>query len=129
MKDLPYVLGNDTLCSETDQAGFVYHGSGDFGCGMINVTIYVYEETDIRNIGASQLQIAPNPVAVGEDIRILTNVAVSSDYSCRVFDAVGKLVYETDEPASFIPGLHVAGAYTVRISSGSTLYQAKLIVK
>ena len=129
VSNLPYVLGNDTLCPETDQAGFVYHGSKDFGCGMVNVTIYVYDKVALNNIVAGTLQVAPNPVRIGEDIKILTSVDLSSDYSCRVFDAVGKLVYETDEPATTIPGLPAAGAYTVRISSGTAVYQAKLIVK
>ena len=129
VSNLPYVLGNDTLCPETDQAGFVYHGSKDFGCGMVNVTIYVYDKVALNNIAAGTLQVAPNPVRIGEDIKILTSVDLSSDYSCRVFDAVGKLVYETDEPATTIPGLPTAGAYTVRISSGTAVYQAKLIVK
>jgi hypothetical protein len=129
VSNLPYVLGNDTLCPETDQPGFVYHGSKDFGCGMVNVTIYVYDKVALNNVAASTLQIAPNPVRIGEDIKILTAVDISSDYSCRVFDAVGKLVYETDEPSTIIPGLPVAGAYTVRISSGTTIYQGKLIVK
>ena len=126
---LPYVLGNDTLCPETDQPGFVYHGSKDFGCGLVNVTIYVYDKVALDNIAAGTLQVAPNPVRIGEDIRILTSIGFTSDYSCRVFDAVGKLVYESFEPATTIPGLPVAGAYTIRISAGNTIYQGKLIVK
>ena len=126
---LPYVLGNDTLCPETDQPGFVYHGSKDFGCGLVNVTIYVYDKVALDNIAAGTLQVAPNPVRIGEDIRILTSIGFTSDYSCRVFDAVGKLVYESFEPAKTIPGLPVAGAYTIRISAGNTIYQGKLIVK
>ena len=129
VKDLPYVLGTDTLCPETDQPGFVYHGSKDFGCGMVNVTIYVEPQTGLDNVAAGKLMVAPNPVAVGEDIRILSSIDASADYTCRVFDAVGKLAYESFEPAAVIPGLPVAGAYTVRITSGSTIYQAKLIVK
>ena len=129
VKDLPYVLGGDTLCPETDQPGFVYHGSKDFGCGMVNVTIYVVERTALNNVTAGMLTVAPNPVRIGEDIKILTAVDLSSDYSCRVFDAVGKLVYETDEPSTVIPGLPTAGAYTVRIAAGNKVYQAKLIVK
>jgi hypothetical protein len=126
---LPYVLGNDTLCPETDQPGYVYHGSADFGCGLVNVTIYVYDKVALDNIAAGTLQVAPNPVRIGEDIRILTSIGFTSDYSCRVFDAVGKLVYESFEPATTIPGLPVAGAYTIRISAGNTIYQGKLIVK
>jgi hypothetical protein len=126
---LPYVLGNDTLCPETDQPGYVYHGSADFGCGLVNVTIYVYDKVALDNIAAGMLQVAPNPVRIGEDIRILTSIGFTSDYSCRVFDAVGKLVYESFEPATTIPGLPVAGAYTIRISAGNTIYQGKLIVK
>ncbi|MBR4546988.1 MAG: choice-of-anchor J domain-containing protein, partial [Paludibacteraceae bacterium] len=126
---LPYVLGNDTLCPETDQPGYVYHGSADFGCGLVNVTIYVYDKVALDNIAAGTLQVAPNPVRIGEDIRILTSIGFTSDYSCRVFDAVGKLVYESFEPATTIPGLPVAGAYTIRISAGNTTYQGKLIVK
>ena len=126
---LPYVLGNDTLCPETDQPGYVYHGSADFGCGLVNVTIYVYDKVALDNITAGMLQVAPNPVRIGEDIRILTSIGFTSDYSCRVFDAVGKLVYESFEPATTIPGLPVAGAYTIRISAGNTIYQGKLIVK
>ena len=129
VKDLPYVLGNDTLCPVTDQDGFVYHGLKDFGCGFVNVTIYVVDHVALNNISAGKLEIAPNPVMVGEDIHILTDIVAASDYSCRVFDAVGKMVYETDEPSTVIPGLSVAGVYMVRIASGSTIYQGKLIVK
>ena len=129
VSNLPYVIGNDTVCPETDQPGFVYHGSKDFGCGMVNVTIYVYDIVGLNNIAAGTLQVAPNPVRIGEDIKILTAVDLTSDYSCRVFDAVGKLVYETDKPSTIIPGLPVAGAYTIRITAGTAIYQGKLIVK
>lgn len=127
--DLPYILEGDTLCPATDKAGYVYHGGHDFGCGQVNVTIYVVDKTALANVNAQSLQIAPNPVAIGEDIHILSDVTWSADYTCRVFDAVGKLVYETFQPSYTIPGLYVAGMYTVRITSGNTLYQGKLMVK
>ena len=129
VEDLPYVLGNDTLCTENDFEGVVYHGSKDFGCGVVNVTVVVARKNALDNVAAGKLQVAPNPVAIGEDIRILTDITNLSDYSCRVFDAVGKLVYESFEPSKTIPGLPVAGMYTVRISSGSAIYQGKLIVR
>ena len=129
VEDLPYVLNNDTLCTENDFEGVVYHGSKDFGCGVVNVTVVVARKNALDNVTAGKLQVAPNPVAVGEDISILTDITAGADYSCRVFDAVGKLVYETFEPAKTIPGLPVAGMYTVRIASGSAIYQGKLIVR
>lgn len=129
VKDLPYVLGNDTLCPITDRDGFVYHGLKDFGCGTVNVTIYVVDGSGLHNISVDQLQVAPNPVRIGEDIRILTSVDLTKDYTCRVFNTVGQLVYETSTPSTIIPGLSVAGAYTIRITSGYAVYTAKLIVK
>lgn len=129
VKDLPYVFEDDTILLVTDQPGTRYHRQKDFGCGTVNVDVHVINRSALDNVAAANLRIAPNPVAVGQDITILTDLVVSSDYSCRVFDAVGKLVYETDMPSKTIPGLPTAGLYTVRISSGNTLYQGKLIVK
>ena len=129
VKDLPYVFEDDTILLVTDQPGTRYHRQKDFGCGTVNVDVHVINRSALDNVAAANLRIAPNPVAVGQDITILTDLVATSDYSCRVFDAVGKLVYETDMPSKTIPGLPTAGLYTVRISSGNTLYQGKLIVK
>ena len=131
--DLPYVMmmnGKlETIWGENAMPGSVYSDSYDFGCGRVTLKVVVDKGSAIDNIGSASLQVAPNPVRIGEDIRILTDISLSGDYSCRVYDAVGQLVYQTFEPAETIPGLYVAGLYTVRISTGTTTYHAKLIVR
>ena len=129
VKDLPYVLNNDTLCPVTDKAGFVYHGIKNFGCGMVNVTIVVSDGSALSNIKGGSLAVAPNPVSVGEEVQILTALDFGNDYECRVYDAVGKLVYQSKARTNTLPGMPSAGAYTIRITSGNAIYQAKLIVK
>ena len=128
-EDLPYWFNGEEILSVTDKAGVEYHDAYDFGCGRVLITVYVVGGSGIDHVGAVNLQVAPNPVRVGEDIRILTDMNLTGDYSCQVYDAVGRLVYRSFEPAETIPGLPVAGMYSVRITCGTTTYQTKLLVR
>ena len=111
-------------------------GAGDYefklqaSCGQVTLYIHVTDKQQaVDNLKVLQLSVAPNPASVGEPIEILSQVSMAPDFSLMVFDAIGQLVYATDEPSLTIPGLPVAGYYTVRLTSDGQSFQAKLLVK
>lgn len=98
------------------------------GCDSI-ITLVVTNGTALDNLELGDLTINPNPVHVGEEAVIRTDIAYTDDYVLRVYDAVGRLVAETTEQNGHVPALPVAGVYTVRVSAASQHFQTKLIVK
>lgn len=125
----------------SDGKPFVYNGhsyqeDGTFeiilttvnGCDSI-ITLTVKKATALDNLELGNLAINPNPVHVGEEAVIRTDIAFTDDYVLRVYDAVGRLVAETTEQNGRVPALPVAGIYTVRVSAASLHFQTKLIVK
>lgn len=99
------------------------------GCDSIITLIVTQEGTALDNLELGNLAINPNPVHVGEEAVIRTDIAYTDDYVLRVYDAVGRLVAETTEQNGHVPALPVAGVYTVRVSAASQHFQTKLIVK
>ena len=129
LDQLPYVYAEDTILGDNV-------GVGDFefkvqaSCGEVTLYIHVTDKAQaVDNLKVLQLSVAPNPASVGEPIEILSQVSMAPDFSMMVFDAIGQLVYATDEPTLTIPGLPVAGYYTVRLTSDGQSFQAKLLVK
>lgn len=129
IENLPYVYGEDTIVGTNVGVGdltFSLQGT----CGPVTLHLYVSDGTvGLDNISTLQLAIAPNPATVGEPVTIRTSVAFAPDFRLMVFDAVGKLVYNSTEPTLTIPGMPAAGYYTIRLQSDGRQYQAKLLVK
>ena len=132
IEELPYVYAEDTILGTNVGAGD-YEFPLQATCGQVTLYIHVTdgkgEGQAVDNLKVLQLSVAPNPASVGEPIEILSQVSMVPDFSLMVFDAIGQLVYATDEPSLTIPGLPVAGYYTVRLTSDGQSFQAKLLVK
>ena len=129
LAQLPYVYAEDTIIGTNIGIGD-YEFPLQATCGQVTLHINVKDTAQaVDNLKVLQLSVAPNPAAVGEPIEILSQVSMAPDFSLMVFDAIGQLVYTTDEPSLTIPGLPVAGYYTVRLTSDGQSFQAKLLVK
>ena len=132
IEELPYVYAEDTILGTNVGAGD-YEFPLQATCGQVTLYIHVTdgkgEGQAVDNLKVLQLSVAPNPASVGEPIEILSQVSMAPDFSLMVFDAIGQLVYATDEPSLTIPGLPVAGYYTVRLTSDGQSFQAKLLVE
>ena len=127
--ELPYVYAEDTIMGANVGAGD-YEFKLQASCGQVTLYIHVTDKAQaVDNLKVLQLSVAPNPASVGEPIEILSQVSMAPDFNLMVFDAIGQLVYATDEPSLTIPGLPVAGYYTVRLTSDGQSFQAKLLVK
>ena len=127
--ELPYVYAEDTIMGANVGAGD-YEFKLQASCGQVTLYIHVTDKQQaVDNLKVLQLSVAPNPASVGEPVEILSQVSMAPDFSLMVFDAIGQLVYATDEPSLTIPGLPVAGYYTVRLTSDGQSFQAKLLVK
>ena len=128
IEELPYVYAEDTILGTNV-------GLGDHTvevqatCGQVTLHIIVTDGSALDNVKVLQLSVAPNPAVVGEPIEILSQVSMAADFRLMVFDAIGQLVYSATDGSLTIPGLPVAGYYTVRLTSGGQSYQAKLLVK
>ena len=126
--ELPYVYAEDTILGTNVGVGD-YTFEVQASCGQVTLHIIVTDGSALDNVKVLQLSVAPNPAVVGEPIEILSQVSMASDFRLMVFDAIGQLVYSATDGSLTIPGLPVAGYYTVRLTSGGQSYQAKLLVK
>lgn len=126
--ELPYVL-NDVELLPVGTAEGTYTRIVDLSCGSVTLTIVVGEPTGLHTVFASSLAIAPNLVAVGQDVRVLGSFA--SDAVVEVVSTTGARVYRQENIQSplTIPGIPTAGVYLVTVTSDGQTYQAKLIVK
>lgn len=126
--DLPYVLNDEELLPATATEG-VYTRPIKLACGDAIITIVVGKPTGLNSVFATSLAIMPNPVMVGQDIQVLGSF--DSDAVLEVISTTGTCVYRNTHLTNpiVIPGLPVAGAYLVTITSNGQLYQAKLVVK
>lgn len=126
--DLPYVLNDEELLPATATEG-VYTRLIKLACGDAIITIVVGKPTGLNSVFATSLAIMPNPVMVGQDIQVLGSF--DSDAVLEVISTTGTCVYRNTHLTNpiVIPGLPVAGAYLVTITSNGQLYQAKLVVK
>ena len=130
IEELPYVYAEDTILGTNVGVGD-YTFEVQASCGQVTLHIYVTDGSGsaLDNVKVLQLSVAPNPAVVGEPIEILSQVSMAADFRLMVFDAIGQLVYSATDGSLTIPGLPVAGYYTVRLTSGGQSYQAKLLVK
>ena len=125
---LPYVLNGEELLGADTQEG-LYTKIVDLRCGEVTLVITVGKPTGINNIFVSSLALAQNPVAVGQDIKVLGSFA--ADATLDVISATGGHVYHSAHLSApvVIPGLPTAGVYLVVVKSGTDVLQSKLIVK
>ncbi len=125
---LPYILNGEELLDADTQEG-LYTKVVDMRCGEVTLIITVGKPTGINNLFVSSLALAQNPVAVGQDIKILGSFA--ADATLDVISATGGRVYHSAHLSApvIIPGLPTAGVYLVVVKSGTDVLQSKLIVK
>ena len=125
---LPYVL-NDVEILPAGTAEGTYTHEVKLNCGVATLTIVVGEPTGLHSVFASSLAIAPNPVEAGQDIRVLGSFA--TDAVVEVVSTTGTRIYRTENVQSpiTIPGIPVAGAYLVTVTSNGQVFQSKLIVR
>lgn len=126
---LPYIYdGRELIPAEADKDDYSFSlESVNEGC---EPTLYVHinRGSGLSNIVAESLQLAPNPVQVGETLHVLTDLA-SGEFTATVFNALGQEVYSISEFTTDLPGLPASGIYMVRIQSGKNLYEGKVLVK
>ncbi len=126
-----YVFAGNTFNVLNDTTITLNTVSEVTGCdSIVTLNIKVKDcDNALENVNAYALEINPNPVNVGEEAIIRTDIVFTAGYVLRVYDPAGRLVCESTDPNGRVPGLPVAGAYTVRISTADQNYQAKLIVR
>ncbi len=125
---LPYVLDGEELLPVGTAEG-IYTKEVKLLCGTATLTITVGEPTGLHSVFASSLAIAPNPVEVGQDIRVLGSFA--ADAVVEVVSTTGARIYYAENVLSpvIIPGIPVSGAYLVTVTSNGQVFQSKLIVR
>lgn len=126
---LPYIYdGRELIPADADKNDYSFKlESVNEGC---EPTLYVHiDRTDaISNIVAENLEIAPNPVQVGETLNVLTDLT-AGEFTATVYNAIGQEVYTVTEFTTALPGLPASGIYMVRIQTGKNLYEGKVLVK
>ncbi len=135
LAELPYVIDGVELLDKDTKEG-VYVKTVNTSCGSIILTITVGNPSisSLQSVYTNTLAIAPNPVAVGTPVSILTNFAEAElcNATINVYDATGMLVQSqnaTTNKQQTIDGIPTAGVYLVRVQTVSGTYQAKLVVK
>jgi len=128
VNQLPYMLDDEEILPVGTAEG-TYTREISLSCGKVTLTITVGEPTGLHSVFANTLAIAPNPVSVGQDIRILGTFA--ADAVVEVVSTTGARIYYAENVLSpvIIPGIHVAGAYLVTVTSDGQVFQSKLIVR
>jgi len=130
VEDLPYMFGKRQLISaEPEQVDYSFSDlTTDPNC-QVTLKVHVIKETSLSNVSTLNLSVAPNPAAIGEPIAILSDIQSSLSYRLTIYDALGRLVYESTDRSNIIPGMPASGFYTVRIALDDTDLQTKLLVK
>ncbi len=130
VEQLPYVLNGVELYDASTEEG-VYVSTLDLGCGEVTLTLTVGEPTGLHSTFVNSLAVAPNPVAVGVPVQVLTPFATVEGMILSVYDATGILVqrqYPTSAPI-VIDALPTVGVYLVSLQVDGQTYQTKLVVK
>ena len=126
---LPYIYdGRELIPADADKNDYTFKlESVNEGC---EPTLYVHiDRTDaISNIVAENLELAPNPVTVGEAIHVMTALT-GGEFTATVYNAIGQEVYTLSEFTTDLPGLPASGIYMVRIQTGNSLYEGKVLVR
>lgn len=125
--ELPYVLNGVELLPKGTERG-VYPRTITLGCGEAMVVINVDNADGVDDIYANTLAVTPNPVAVGENVRVLGQF---SNAEVEVITATGAVAYKQQFTAGqvVLPGMPAAGIYLVRLTDSKGEYHAKLVVK
>ena len=128
--------GQGYISATTAQFDTVSLVTGCDSTVYLHLTVYQKEDTvpheDIPGVYAQSLIIAPNPVHVGEPIRILNAFVAEQLAEARIeiISSTGALVYVqhgAEAPLS-LPGIPVSGVYTVRIIVGKEIYISSLLI-
>ncbi len=130
--DLPYVVNGVELLGAGVAEG-TYVRNVTLNCGTAQLTIIVGTPTGLDNVRTNSLVVAPNPVSVGQDIRILNDFSATElqQMSVDVYSHTGALVYHAEnlsEPL-VVPGLNAAGVHTVRLTTANGVYIAPVVVR
>ena len=125
--NLPYVLNGLELLQAGTERG-VYTRPVTLGCGEATVVINVDNADGIDDIFANTLAVTPNPVSVGEAVRVMGQF---SNAEVEVITATGAVAYRQHFTTGQItlPGISAAGIYLVRLTDNTGVYHAKLVVK
>ena len=125
--NLPYVLNGLELLQAGTERG-VYTRPVTLGCGEATVVINVDNADGIDDIFANTLAVTPNPVSVGEAVRVMGQF---SNAEVEVITATGAVAYRQHFTTGQItlPGISAAGIYLVRLTDNKGEYHAKLVVK
>lgn len=124
---LPYVLDGEELLGVGTEPG-TYEKPITIDNVSFVLSITVDNATAIDNIFTNALTITPNPVSVGEAVRVLGQF---SNAEVEVITATGAVAYRQQFTTGQItvPGIPVAGVYLVRLTDSKGVYHAKLVVK
>ena len=124
---LPYVLDGEELLGAGTEPG-TYEKPITIDNVSFVLSITVDNATAIDNIFTNALTITPNPVSVGEAVRVLGQF---SNAEVEVITATGAVAYKQQFTTGQItvPGIPVAGVYLVRLTDSKGVYHAKLVVK
>ena len=124
---LPYVLDGEELLGVGTEPG-TYEKPITIDNVSFVLSITVDNATAIDNIFTNALTITPNPVSVGEAVRVLGQF---SNAEVEVITATGAVAYKQQFTTGQItvPGIPVAGVYLVRLTDSKGVYHAKLVVK
>ncbi len=128
LADLPYIFEGEIFLGVNTKEGDYTHDIQS-SCGQVTLNMHVTSGTGISNTSVHSLQLTPNPARIGEPIRIVTDLRHASDYALSVVSSTGQVVYETTTPSVELPGLPIAGIYTVRLIADGKVYQARLLIK
>jgi len=126
--DLPYLFEGEIFLGANTKVGDYTHDIQS-SCGQVTLNMHVTSGTGISNTSIHSLQLTPNPARIGEPVQIVTDVHNAAEYALSVISSTGQLVYESHTPALTLPGLPIAGIYTVRLVADGKVYQTRLLVK
>ena len=105
------------------------------GCdSTVYLHLHVGKKTeDIHGVSAQGLVIAPNPVHVGEPVRVLNDFLAEELENARIeiYSSTGALyhVQRGAEQPFVLPAIHVSGMYYVRIIIEDKIYLSPLLVQ
>ena len=124
---LPYVLNGLELLQKGAERG-IYTRTITLGCGEATVVINVDNAEGVDDIYANTLAVTPNPVGVGQSVRVLGQF---SNAEVEVITATGAVAYKQQYTTGqvILPGMPAAGIYLVRLTDNKGEYHAKLVVK
>ncbi|MBO4577657.1 MAG: T9SS type A sorting domain-containing protein, partial [Paludibacteraceae bacterium] len=124
---LPYVLNGLELLQKGAERG-IYTRTITLGCGEATVVINVDNAEGVDDIFANTLAVTPNPVGVGQSVRVLGQF---SNAEVEVITATGAVAYKQQYTTGqvILPGMPAAGIYLVRLTDNKGEYHAKLVVK